>query len=154
MFVADDSKWRIDTPENPDSVLAILRYQEWGGTPEAPVTTQGNPINLLYTTVSFDLMGDGLDLHGGHATFWVVKAGQRWHYVAAFPEIIEGEWTHFEVDIAASSVADWYNSWAVDPPNVVTTLTGAVSYGIAFVDFAGVEPTGAVRMRNFLIEPS
>lgn len=148
----DDAGWRIDPPETPDSVLALLRYQEWAGDPESPTTTTNNPINLLGATISMELRGTGLDLKGGHASLWVVKAGQRWHYTADLPIIAEGEWTPFTMTVALEpTLDDWHNSWSVDPVTLSGTLGAAHSYGIAFVGFSE-EPTGQLDMRNWIID--
>lgn len=147
VFTTDDSGWRIDTPEDPDSVLALIRYQQWGGTPEAPTTSTGDPRELRGVHVAFDLSSTSLDLKGGHLTFWIVKGGQRWHYTAAFPTAPEGDWAHFDLRLTPVD-ADWHNSWAVDSPNLEQTMAATHSYGIGIVGFSS-EPTGELHMRNW-----
>lgn len=148
---ADDTKWRIDTPENPDSVLPLIRYQQWlyvGGTVQ---TTQLSPINIVGATVRFDLRGDGLDLKGGSLTFWILSDYQRWHNTNTVPTVSEGSWTSFELLIVDND-AHWHNSWLNNPgsdtPDLTVALGATNSYGVAFIGFSS-EPTGAIDMRNF-----
>src|SRR5881628_2397204 len=58
----DDSRWRIDTPEQPNSILSLIFYRDWVGGPR---------LDLRNAQISLFLRGDGLDLKGAQAHFWV-----------------------------------------------------------------------------------
>ncbi len=72
---ADDSQWRIDTPESPNSILAFIIYRSWVNAP---------PLDLREAEVSVYLRGDHLDLKGAQCYFWALdqEIGTRWHYVS------------------------------------------------------------------------
>src|SRR5690606_24524247 len=71
----DDSRWRIDTPEDPQSILAFLIYRSWVG---------GGALDLRETELSVYLRGDFLDLKGASVYFWALNnaRGARYHYTA------------------------------------------------------------------------
>src|SRR5437762_298387 len=75
---ADDSRWTIDTPEAPHSLLALILYRRWIGDGE---------LDLRNAKVSVFLRGDQLDLEGANCFFWVSKSGVRWHYASRPLEI-------------------------------------------------------------------
>ena len=81
---ADDSRWRIDTPENPHSILALLIYQRWKtprGVGQGTLDGKGGPVlDLRNAEVSLYLRGDNLDLKGAKLYFWVVSGFTRWHF--------------------------------------------------------------------------
>src|SRR5690606_3638234 len=56
---ADDSRWQIDTPESPHSILALLTYPSWVDS-SSPTS-----LDLTDTVVEFFLRGDDLALNGG-----------------------------------------------------------------------------------------
>ena len=151
---ANDNRWSIDTPETPDSVLALLRYQRWTFDGSVVETSGEDPIDLRGMCVSFDLQGDGLDLHGGHATFWVMSwlAVQRWHSTAPV-EIGTDGWGHTTIPI---STVEWNRSWSGNPDRahlgLQDVLQSVASYGIGFVGF-DAEPTGRIGLHNFAIAP-
>lgn len=139
-------QWSIDDPENPPSILALSRYEDWS-TKNGIIDPPGNPgEDLRGECVSFYLRGDNLDLNGADVTFWVMALSQRWHTT-----ILDGlgdEWVWVNIDI---DDADWRNSWAPDSePNLRRTLGYNTSMGIGFVGFDG-EPTGRLAMREFEI---
>ena len=149
---ASDNRWSIDTPESPDSVLALLRYQRWAFDGEVVTSSGDSPIDVRGKCVSFDLRGSELDLHGGHATFWVMSwsAVQRWHATVPVAIGVDG-WAHTTVPI---SEVDWNRSWAGNPDRahlgLDDVLQSTVSYGIGLVGF-DAEPTGRLGLRNFSI---
>lgn len=148
---ADDSKWRVDTPEDPDSVLAFIRYQRWVESGGTVVTSNGDPIDLTGATVRFELRGDGLDLKGGHCTFWVLSydRSQRWHNTVTLPSVVNGSWSSYTL-LIENDPGDWHMSWEGSPQtdDLGLVLANVHSYGIAFVGFSS-EPTGAIDMRGF-----
>lgn len=146
---ANHRDWSIDDPETPDSVLALSRYERWEQTHWGAQTTKTAGPDLRGGCVSFELRGDGLDLHGGRVTFWVMSSfqGERWH--TDLPAVTS-EWRRFEVDV---DKVKWRNSWRwdpTDPPNLAAVLAHGNSFGIGFVGFDG-EPTGALGLRRFEI---
>ena len=72
---ADDSQWRIDTPECPNSILAFIIYRSW---------VNGSALDLREAEVSVSLRGDGMNLKGARCYFWALdqELGTRWHYLS------------------------------------------------------------------------
>lgn len=142
-------QWSIDTPETPDSVLALVRYDQWDTSGGVVATVGSSGPDLRGRCVTFELRGDHLDLHGGWVTFWVMSTfeGQRWH--TRLPAVTD-EWGRVTVDIDR---ADWHNSWRyhpADPPALDAVLAQANSFGVGFVGF-DQEPGGMLGMRGFEI---
>jgi hypothetical protein len=138
LICADDSMWRIDTPEDPDSILALLTYRSWVGA---------EPLDLRGRTLVVRLKGEGLDLHGAHLTLWVhsTKYGTRYHAAPALP--IEDEWSEARVPLAGM-----HRSWSHAREATEAEVLSAVdSYGIAFVGF-DAEVTGRVCLDEVRIE--
>lgn len=149
----DHSRWAIDYPENPDSVLALLTYRNW---------TRSEPIDLRGAAVSMQLRGDVLDLKGAAIYFWVLdnESRMRWHYIAEPLTYVEGSWGP-AVSITLTNNPDlWHNSWNSPPPgappgNLNDVLASVDSYGISFVGFpTGDEPTGRLSLDNLSITPA
>ncbi|MEC9380874.1 MAG: hypothetical protein VX528_18045, partial [Candidatus Latescibacterota bacterium] len=67
---ADHTRWSVDAPERPISILPFILYRNWVGEP---------PIDLHGTEISIQLRGDGLKLHGAECYFWAHASGTRWH---------------------------------------------------------------------------
>jgi hypothetical protein len=139
----DDSRWRIDTPESPDSILSLIIYRSWVG---------GQSVDLRNKTVSVYLRGDQLDLKGANCYFWVYTPGTRWHYTARPLTISEGVWGTKETFVLQNDESLWHNSWCAGSNSLDTVLGNATSYGFAFVGFPnGVEVTGKFAMDQFTI---
>jgi hypothetical protein len=124
---ADGSRWRIDAPENPDSILALLTYPGW-------IDRLYSALDLSNTVARFYLRGDGLELHGAQAFFWVLDENGRWYRHLQPLVIGESEWAENGISLSTRE-SDWENTWARD--NIVRPLdlTKVVSYGIAFRGF-------------------
>ncbi len=123
-FVVDDSAWNIDTPEDPDSVLALKTWSSWQGRAG---------FDLRDATVTILAQGEGLDLRGGYLDFWVVDDGGRWHHPLPIPL---GQRTSLPLVADAA----WHRSWSRNEPRPLA-LSTVRSYGIGFVGF-DAEPTG------------
>lgn len=140
----DDSRWRIDTPESPDSILALLTYPRWH--------------NPAYSTLyiypkdaQFDLRGVDLDLKGGQAFWWVVDANGRYYNTGNPLTVVNGSWTANSV-LNGPLGGNWTQSWAVAGPVAGPLLDKVISFGIGFTGFPlGNKPTGRLEMRNFRI---
>jgi len=153
---ADDSRWRIDTPEDPHSILPLILYHRWvaldaeaGGPNETPRPTgflKEDAMDLRGAEVSVHLRGDGLDLKGARCYFWVHGAGTRWHYTGRPLRITAGEWGPPEHFILDNDEARWHRSWQDEPLD--EALRNSVSYGISFVGFSE-EVTGKLSMEHF-----
>ncbi len=140
----DASRWLIDTPENPHSVLALLTYAQWGAYPNNLY------INLNGTTAEFYLRGDDLDLKGGAAYFWLVDQYGRYHQRAIELTIGDGDWAFNSVDLGVD-ISGWENSWTVHSGSSLDYTT-IRSWGISFIGFPpGVEPTGVLALDEFTI---
>ena len=141
---ADESRWRIDTPENPHSILALLTYPTW-------LSPFLSALDLRATTAEFYLRGDGLDLKGASAYFWVVDSHGRSHQRDIPLNIGDGTWAFNSVNMGFLQQG-WEASWNYLPgstPNFFSIL----SFGIAFVGFPlGVEVTGVLGLDEFVIK--
>lgn len=145
----DDGMWSIDDPESPDSVLALVRYDEWTVLDGRLGTALTTGDDLRGECVSFELRPEGLDLKGGHVTFWAMSGtvSQRWHVVEPLPTN-EGTWSKIRLDLGD---VVWRRSWSALPnaaPYLDDVLRLANSFGIAFVGFSD-EPVGRLGLRNF-----
>ena len=79
---SNDTLWSEDTPENPHSVLAFIRYSEWAGE---------EPCDLRGKTITVSLRGKDLNLKGANIYFWVMSGGARFHRIS--PLSIGKNWT-------------------------------------------------------------
>lgn len=147
----DDSRWAIDTPETPNSILAFLTYQQWSGNTSA---------NLSNKSISFYLRGDKLMTKGAQIYFWIVnnKTHARWHYTAYALQAAEGNWSEKITFILVNDPASWHNSWSPikpgeNPGTLNEALANVDSYGISFIGFpAGDKPTGQLSIDEFSID--
>jgi hypothetical protein len=99
---SDESKWSIDTPERPPSIL--------------PLMTSGNAIpsgtDLRYAEVSVYLRGDKLDLYGGECLFWIKgRKGYRWHMSGKPLKITNNDWGTRLTFILENDEKLWHVSW-------------------------------------------
>lgn len=127
---ADDSMWTIDTPEDPDSILALLTYADWNAR---------YPLNFRATTHLVIRVSGNLHLHGAHVTFWALGAGNRWHLTTPIP--MDGQ-TH-RIDLGG----EWHHSWSSKPASLEESLRSVDSYGLAFVGFSE-EVTGRIVLEE------
>jgi len=143
----DDSRWRIDTPENPNSILAFIIYRAWVG---------GKPLDLRRCKVSVCLRGDKLDLKGAKCYFWVLSndRGTRWHYYDEPLRIPDGKWSDKQTIVLKNEEKLWHRSWSRypdKPASLDEVLSGCDSYGFSFVGFSE-KVTGRLAMDQFEIE--
>lgn len=138
----DDSRWRIDTPEKPHSILALIHYRNWVKAP--PV------VDLRDAEVSVYLRGDKLDLKGAKCYFWVNRGGCRWHFTSQPLKITEGAWGEKLTFTLKTDDKLWHRSYAPLPASVNETLRTCSSYGFAFVGFSE-KVTGRFAMDDFVI---
>jgi hypothetical protein len=142
----DDSRWRIDTPEDPQSVLAFFTRRSYA--------RQG-PIDLRGAEVSVYLRGDKLDLKGGKCLFWIFsdEKGTRWHFRAKPLNVPEGTWSEKQTFVLENNEKQWHRSWARHPDrpgSLADVLKTCDSYGFSFVGFKG-EPAGRFAMDELMI---
>jgi len=143
---ADDSQWRIDTPESPNSILAFIIYRNW---------VNGLPLDLREAEVSVYLRGDGLDLKGAQCHFWALdrEIGTRWHYVSQPLKISESKWGKPLRFRLKNQESLWHRTWARTPSKPASldeVLRSCDSYGFSFLNFSG-EVTGKLSMDNLQI---
>ena len=145
----DDSRWRIDTPENPHSILALIHYPRW---------VKGDRLDLRNAKVSVYLRGDGLDLKGAKCFFWAVSAKgrkkSRWHYTSRPLKANHGHWGDKQTFLLKNDESLWHRSWSRDaskPVSLDYLLGNTDSYGFSFLGFSG-EVTGKVSMDELEIE--
>jgi len=138
---ADDSQWRIDTPESPNSILAFIIYRSW---------VNGPALDLREAEVSVCLRGDGLDLKGAQCYFWALdqELGTRWHYLSTPLQITQGRWGKPLRFRLKNQESLWHRSWArttSNPASLDQVLRTCDSYGFSFLKFSG-EVTGRLSM--------
>lgn len=165
----DDSRWRIDTPENPHSILALIIYQNWhmprpAGKPgtiprgfgQGTRDGMGPPsIDVRDAQLSVHLRGDNLNLKGGRVTFWIVtREGYRWHYYGHYLTVAADHWGSRETFVLENDPSKWHLSFhGSDPiPDRDDCLSRVVSYGFAFINFTA-EVTGKLSMDEFELTP-
>ena len=158
---ADDSRWRIDTPEDPHSILPFLLYHRWVAldaqepprkpdTPRATGFVKGDALDLREAEVSVRLRGDNLDLKGAHCLFWVHHGSTRWHYTGHRLKIHQGTWGPEERFVLHNDEAQWHRSWDPGQNSLDEVLKISYSYGFSFVGFSE-EVTGKFSMDEFRI---
>lgn len=143
----DDARWRIDTPENPHSILAFIIYRDW---------VKGQALDLRNAKLSVHLRGDKLDLKGSKCLFWVLNnaRGTRWHCKAQPLEISEGKWGEPQTIVLKNDEKLWHRSWSrvPDKPGSLDEVLGVCdSYGFSFIGFSE-EVTGKFSMDELVFE--
>lgn len=128
---ADDSRWRIDTPENPHSILAFILYRAW---------VKEGPLDLRDAELAVHLRGDKLDLKEAQCLFWVLnnRIGTRWHLKASPLTIHADKWGERQTIVLKNDPVLWHRSWSRNPnePGTLDDVLGvADSYGFSFVGF-------------------
>lgn len=144
---ADDLLWTIDTPECPQSILALIM--------PSMLELKIPPLDLRRTTISFSLRGDNLQLHGATCYFWVVTflpTSTRWHYVSQPLVIPEGEWSKLQILTLTPEENLWHCSFSLREPRVSLndTLGFCASFGLSFVGFSE-KVTGKLSLSEFTI---
>lgn len=134
---ADDSMWRIDTPEQPNSILAFIFYRSWLKQPE---------VDLRSAKLRVHLRGDGLDLKGAKCYFWALdnQLGTRWHYIGSPLAVAQGNWDKPLRLVLRNDEKLWHRTWARKPESPASldqVLGGCDSYGFSFLGFSS-EVTG------------
>jgi hypothetical protein len=133
----DDSRWRRDTPEHPETTAALITEPRWLGL---------SNIDFSGTKIILTLRGAKLNLRGGKAYFFIMD--RTTHWVKAEPlKISNEEWVTNVVDLDTGS---WFKTWESTPsigphPCYVTQL------GIVFVGY-DQEVTGSIQMSRFEAE--
>jgi len=145
----DDSRWRIDTPESPHSILAFIIYRSW---------LKKGPVDLRNARLSVHFRGDKLDLKGSRVYFWALsnKLGTRWHMKAKPLAVPEGGWSERQVIVLEPDEKLWNRSWSRypnTPASLDEVLRECESYGFSFLGFNG-EVTGKFAMDELVIEPA
>ena len=141
----DDSRWRIDTPEQPNSILALIFYRKWVGGPK---------LDLRDGRISVNLRGDDLDLKGANCYFWAQIGNNRWHFTAHPIPIPEGAWEKLHSFVLENDESKWTRTWGwTGPASLDRVLRECAGYGFSFIGFPeGEEVTGKLSMDVFRIE--
>ena len=137
---SDEHGWSADTPESPISVFPFDLRRNWVGK---------GPVDLRNAEVSVYLRGDGLDLYGSKALFWVVSGGTSWHLNSHPIEIADGRWPDQPDRFTlADDESLWHRTWSGDPSNITPlsdVLANCTSYAIQLSGFTAL-PTGRISM--------
>ncbi len=147
----DDSRWRVDAPETPNSMLIMLVYWKWLVRQDI-VVSRDPTINLANKRVYYSLKGLNLDMKGGNCYFWIETAAGRWHKTATpvIPGV--GVYNGSSVDLTTNP-ADWtrtYDRYQTNPP---LNLASVTSFGFSFIGFPRDNPcTGQLHMDYFAIK--
>ena len=143
---ADDSRWSIDTPEQPHSILPFIFYRNWRNE---------DLIDLSDAQISVYLRGDELQLYGARCLFWIHGGHTRWHLASTPLDIGDGSWLSDPNRFTLStSAAKWHLSWhspKVEATPLDSLLAETESYGFSFVGFSQ-EVTGRFSMDEFEIK--
>ena len=146
---ADDSRWSLDEPETPRSILPLLTWRQW---------YLRGPVDLREAELSVYLRGDALDLQGGQCYFWVnsLDYGNRWHLTKQALPIEAGRWADGPVVVSLRNDESlWRRSWTVPSAQknpLDKVLGSADSYGFAFVGFRE-KVTGRFCIDEFRLRP-
>jgi hypothetical protein len=128
----DASRWTVDSPEEPDSVLVALTYWRWMSAPEWRSRRGfGDRVNLTGSTMRVSLRGRGLRLAGAATTFWLTCNGARWHLKQPL-RVTDRRWTENTILLPADA-ASWSRSWTREAGSSFC-LHEVDSYGLAFRD--------------------
>ncbi len=142
----DHHRWSADTPEQPVSILAFIRYRQWFNE---------DPVDLRGAELSCSLRGDGLNINTAKCYFWAHIAGNRWHCHAQPITIPEGKWADEPTVLTLTAdESQWYRSWLNPNAQEATleqVLAGTQSYGFSFVGF-GSEVSGRLALGEFAIK--
>jgi|GEM_PF-1802963 len=146
-ITVDDSQWTIDTPESPESILALI----------IPTVMDINlpPLDLRNVKISFSLRGDNLQLYGAKCYFWVVTflpKTTRWHYTSQPLDISEGEWSELQTLDLTPDEKLWHCSFSFSEQAIplANTLNICMSFGFSFVGFSQ-KVTGKLSLSEFTI---
>jgi hypothetical protein len=147
----DASRWRVDPPEDPDSILVAVNYWRWLFPPEWRSRSHlGETVDLSNTVLEVALRGRQLVLGPTHVTFWVLCNGSRWHSVAPLTAGA-GRWQANRIELTPDPER-WSRSWARDAAPPPFCLDKVESYGFALRGVArGLRPTGVLDMDEFRI---
>ena len=154
----DDSHWRVDTPEEPDSILPFLwsRSNRSRSSLTSSAPLRRFVVDLRDGELSVYLRGDGLDLKGAQVYFWVVNnpIGTRWHYTVHPFSVQEGEWGEKQTITLKNDERLWHRSWARDrarPGRLDEVLGRCTMYGFSFLGFSE-EVEGRLAMDELRIK--
>jgi hypothetical protein len=144
---ADDSLWTIDTPESPQSILALMI--------PSTLMLKSPPLDLRYTAVSFSLRGDNLQLYGASCYFWVVSfvpTSTRWHYTSQPLIVPEGKWSELQTLVLSPKEDAWHCSFSLQQPRTpLNDVLGlCMSFGISFMGFSE-KVSGNISLSDFTI---
>lgn len=145
---SDDSRWRIDAPETPNSILAMLVYFKWMNRQDI-VSSRSQTFDFSGKQIQFGLRGDNLDLKGGHCHFWVENEYGRWHRTANNLVIGTTSWENQSITLDATP-ANWtrtYDRYGTSPSLNLSIIS---SWGFSFIGFPrGVPVTGKFMLSHF-----
>ncbi len=144
----DDSKWSIDTPESPNSILPLMYYQKWGGE---------SVCDLRNSNIQFFLRGDGLDLKEGQCFFWIVTEtpfSTRWHYSSHPIKVSENYWDEPTILELSDDPKHWHMSFSCEPQKPASlnhSLAACSSFGFSFIGFSE-KVTGKLSISSFKLK--
>lgn len=142
----DSSRWMIDTPETPHSVLALMTYGKWSTSCAAMKGSM---------EFSFLLRGEQLDLKGGEVLFWVTVGGKARFHQTSRPLALDGnDWTRHSVAVGPDRNG-WRRSWSRGGEQVdFDTSLGIDSFGLSIVGFRHADmPSGALAIDEVRVAP-
>jgi len=147
-ITVDDSMWTIDTPESPQSILALI-------IPSITHQIRIPPLDLCNIDISFSLRGDDLQLYGARCYFWVLTflpASTRWHYISQPLNIPNGKWSTLQKLTLHTNESLWHCSFSRRKPRVPLnqTLGHCMSFGFSFVGFSE-KVVGKLSLSEFTI---
>jgi hypothetical protein len=145
----DASRWLVDAPESPPSILVALTYWRWMFSSAWRARTGfGDSVDLTNATLQVDLRGRRLALGTSYLTFWVLCGGARWHHVQEL-EVTNGVWITNQMKLSPDE-SQWTLSWSRGGAAASFCLDRVESYGFAFRGFTrGETPAGVLDIDEF-----
>lgn len=148
----DDSRWIIDPPEQPNSVLISLLYWRWLFSPEYAGRHEfASVVDLSDTILEVDLRGHELGMRQSKLTFWILCGGARWHLASQSLVAGASNWHRNRVELPADPAA-WSLSWARGGEQVSFCIDKVESFGFALRGFGRDEtPSGRLDIDRFVL---
>lgn len=153
----DDSRWRIDTPENPPSVLALMLH--WWNGPGPPAW--GSPWsfqNWAYCVVDLYVRVDtGFNAFGGYMYLWCLDNSGRWYRRKGSAAIVNRiplneTWTNVRIPVGPYNT-NWEQSFdsslGVNP--TLRRPQAIVQFGLGIIGFSQ-KPEGVLRLAKFKVD--
>jgi hypothetical protein len=145
----DDSRFLVDAPESPNSVLWAVLY--WRDVIRSDRVQRSGGLNVRNHYFNVDLRIKALDLRGGSIHAWIENADGRWHQTLQ-PLQAGITWTSNRV-LMTDTENEWVNTYDRNGTNPAVSLDNVTSFGMSFLYFPRDDaPTGRIEFDNVSFE--